>query len=86
MFILSRRNIILSTVSGDETLQVKAGWLGEVPDRFCDTPYFQALVKDGKIVLSATTKDKDVVRSAEDSEKALEEAVRRTRKPKKDKE
>ncbi len=86
MFILSNRNIVLSTQNGGETYAVPRGFIGEVPDHFCWSPYFNALVKDGKIVLSATTKDKDVVRAAEDSEKVLEEAVKRTRKPKQDKE
>ena len=82
MFILSRRNIILSTVSGDETLQVKAGWLGEVPDRFCNTPYFRALVKDGKISVPQSTREKDVAAAADDGDRTLEDTVKKTRKAK----
>lgn len=86
MFILSNRNITLYTLDGDETFTVQRGFIGEIPDRFCRTPYFDALVKDGKIVLSATTKDKDVVKAAEEGEEVLKETVKRTRKPKQEKE
>lgn len=86
MFILSNRNIVLCTRNGDESRLIRRGFIGEVPDRFCNSPYFDALVKEGKIVLSATTKDKDVVRAAEDGEKALDETVKRTRKPRQEKE
>lgn len=86
MFILSNRNIVLPTRNGEESHVVSRGFIGEVPDRFCDTPYFESLVKDGKIVLSKSTKDKDVVKAAEEGEKALDESVKRTRRAGKNKE
>ena len=85
MFLLSNRNVDLCTRDGDETFTVSRGFIGEIPDRFCHTPY-DALVKDGKIVLSATAKDKDIVKAAEEGEEILKETVKRTRKPKQEKE
>lgn len=79
MFILANRNIVLTTRDGDECHGVVRGFLGEVPDRFCETDYFRALVKDGKIVIPPTRKDVDVVTAAEAGEKVLEKAVERTR-------
>lgn len=84
MFILSNRNIVLATRDGDESWYIQRGFLGDVPDRFCQSAYFSALVKDGKIVLSGSRKDTDVVSAAEQGEKTLEETVKRTRKAKKD--
>ncbi len=84
MFILSNRNIVLTTRDGDESRYIQRGFLGDVPDRFCQSAYFSALVKDGKIVLSGSRKDTDVVSAAEQGEKTLEETVKRTRKAKKD--
>lgn len=80
MFILSNRNIVLTTRNGDEAHAIPRGFLGEVPDRFCDTPYFRVLVKDGKIVIPASRKDKDIVKDAEAGEEKLENTVKRTRK------
>lgn len=79
MFILSHRNIILTSKDGDDSLLVKAGFLGEVPEQFCNTPYFNALVNDGKIAVPAGKKDKEVVAAAEESDEALEKTVKRTR-------
>ena len=36
------------------------GFVGEIPDWAADTDYFRALVKDGKISLPASHKDRDV--------------------------
>lgn len=82
MFILANRNIQLPTPDGSESFSVRRGFLGDVPDRFCQTPYFNALVKDGKIVLPASHTDKAVDTAAESGEKALEETVKRGRKSK----
>lgn len=79
MFILSHRNIILTSRDGDASLLVKAGSLVEVPEQFCDTPYFNALVKDGKIAIPAGKKDKEVIAADEESGEKLEKTVKRTR-------
>ena len=39
---------------------VSRGFVGEIPDWAADTDYFRALVKDGKISLPASHKDRDV--------------------------
>ena len=82
MFLLSHRNVILSTRGGDETRFIPRDFLGDVPDRFCASPYFEALVKDGKIAIPKSGKDKDVADAGEDSEDRLKETVKRVRKPK----
>ncbi len=80
MFILSRRNVILPSKDGSKSLLVKSGSLVEVPDFFCDTPYFHALVKDGKVAIPAGKKDSEVIKADEESSKKLEKTVKRTRK------
>lgn len=82
MFILANRNIELPTPDWSERYTVRRGFLGDVPDRFCQTSYFDALVRDGKIVLPASHEDKSVDAAAESGEKVLEETVKRGRKPK----
>lgn len=82
MFILANRNIILPDKSGVSSFMVKSGALCEVPDQFCDTPYFYALVKDGKIAVPAGKKDSQVIKASEDSGETLKETVKRTRKSK----
>lgn len=82
MFIKANRNIVLPSSDGSATHFVPRDFVGHVSDHFCRTPYFDALVKDGKIVLPASTKDKAVDTAAEAGEKALDAAVKRGRKPK----
>ena len=54
-------------------VRVKKEHVGEVPDWACKTPYFEALVNDGKIVIPASHKDKDL-------QEAEEKPVKRRRK------
>lgn len=82
MFLLANRNIILPTREGDASMLVRAGSLVDVPQQFCDTPYFHALVKDGKISIPAGKSDKAVVAAAEESTETLGETVKKTRKKK----
>lgn len=82
MFVLANRNIILPTREGDASMLVRAGSLVDIPTQFCDTPYFHALVKDGKISVPAAKSDKAVVSAAEESAETLKETVKRTRKSK----
>lgn len=60
MFITAKRNIILPSVDGSENYRVQRGFIGEIPDWATKTQYFQDLVKDGKIGIPASRKDKDI--------------------------
>lgn len=52
MFVLSKRNIIIPAPNGSTAVRLAREQLAEVPDWAAKTDYFQALVKDGKIVLT----------------------------------
>lgn len=65
MFIYSKRNVVIPAPDGSRSLFIKAGTLGEIPDWVGESPYFQALVKDGKITLPESHKDKDLQKSDE---------------------
>lgn len=64
MFILSKRNIILPSPDGSQTVRVTRDFLGDIPDWAAETEYFKALVSDGKIVLSEKT-DKEIQTAVE---------------------
>lgn len=59
MFIMAKRNVILPSKDGTQKHAVKRDYVGEIPDWAADTDYFRALVKDGKIAVPESTKDKD---------------------------
>lgn len=75
MFIYSNRNVILRSQDGAQAYPVRRGFVGEIPNWAGDTDYFRALVKEGKITLPASHKDKDV--------QAAEEKPARVRRGKK---
>ena len=52
MLVLSKRNIIIPAPDGSASVRLRAGLMETVPDWAAKTPYFQALVADGKIVPS----------------------------------
>ena len=58
MFILSKRNIILPSPDGKQSVRVARDFVGEIPDWAAQISYFRALVADGKIV-PTTHRDKD---------------------------
>ena len=60
MFIMARRNIELPSSDSTQIHRVAKGFVGDIPDWAADTAYFRALVEDGKIVVPASTKDKDL--------------------------
>lgn len=66
MFVLSHRNIRLPSPDGKSSFFIARGYVGEIPDWAADTPYFRALVADGKISVPASTRDKDTQAAAED--------------------
>lgn len=60
MFIVANRNIILPSADGSQSVRVERGFMGAIPDWAAKTPYFNALVKDGKIAVPKSKKDKDI--------------------------
>ena len=52
MWVYSRRNIVIPGPVGEQPLRLQKDGFGEVPEWAAETPYFQALLADGKIVLS----------------------------------
>lgn len=64
MFIVSKRNIVIPGQDGKTFCRLPRGFVGEVPAWAAKTAYFQALVKDGKIVISKGKKDKDLEAAA----------------------
>ena len=52
MLVLSKRNIVIPAPDGSTAVRLAREQLAEVPDWAAKTDYFQALVKDGKIVLT----------------------------------
>ena len=64
MFVLSKRNIILPAPDGSAAVRLRAGMMETVPDWAAETPYFKALVRDGKIVPSGTS-DRETQTAAE---------------------
>lgn len=64
MFILSKRNVILPSADGVQSVRVARDFVGEIPDWAASTSYFAALVKDGKIVITQKS-DKETQKAAE---------------------
>ena len=58
MFVLSKRNIVIPASDGSAAVRLARGQMSTVPDWAADTPYFKALVADGKLVPTGTG-DKD---------------------------
>lgn len=78
MLVLANRNISLPLESG-ETFDLRRGDIREVPERFCDTAYFRALEREGKVVCPASSRDRDARKAAEESGEKLEKAVKKRR-------
>lgn len=68
MFVLSKRNVILPSPDGSQTIRVARDFVGEIPDWATKTQYFNGLVKDGKIVITQKS-DKETQKAAEKSVK-----------------
>lgn len=67
MFIVSKRNIILPGPDGQK-FHIPRDYVGEVPAWAAKTDYFKALVKDQKIIISKSKKDKDIQAAEEPPE------------------
>ena len=52
MLVLSKRNIVIPAPDGSTSVRLRAGLMEIVPDWAAETPYFKALVADGKVVPS----------------------------------
>ena len=59
MFVVSKRNIILPGPSG-EKFHMPRDYMGPVPAWAEDSTYLKALEADGKVIISATGRDKDI--------------------------
>lgn len=60
MFVVSKCNIVVPSKDGMRTFPMPKGFMGEVPDWVTDTRYFAELVKDGKVGVPNSKKDKDI--------------------------
>lgn len=69
MFIMAKRNVILPSPDGSKHHMVQRDFVGDIPDWAAQTPYFQGLVNDGKIVVPDSHKDKDTQAADEKSVK-----------------
>ena len=65
MFIYSKRNVIIPAPDNSRNLFIKSGFAGDVPDWAGATPYFQALVMDGKIPVPESHRDRDTHKADE---------------------
>lgn len=59
MFVVSKRNIILPGPNG-EKFHMPRDYMGPVPAWAEDSAYLKALEADGKVIISATSRDKDI--------------------------
>ena len=64
MLVLSKRNIVIPAPDGSTSVRLRAGLMETAPDWAVKTPYFQALVADGKIVPSGKS-DKEAQAASE---------------------
>lgn len=89
MIIVSKRNIVIPSDDGKTSYFVPRDYIGKIPDWVTKTRYYGELVKDGKIVVSDTIKDKDVTAAEEKSvtdhaqEQATEDAAEQEEKTEK---
>lgn len=65
MFVMAKRNILLPSADRQEKKFLYKGYIGPVEDRFAKTVYFNALVADGKIVLTKSKSDKELTAANE---------------------
>lgn len=59
MFVLAKRNIILTGPESGQTIHLRRGSVELLPDWVAETDYCKALIAEGKIVASGT-KDRDL--------------------------
>ena len=71
MFVLCKRNVIIPAPDGSTAVALRRDVMTDIPEWAAQTNYFQALVRDGKIVPTGT--------SDKESQKAAEKKVRTRR-------
>ena len=71
MFVLSKRNVIIPAPDGSTAVALRRDVMTDIPEWAAQTDYFQALVRDGKIVPTGT--------SDRESQKTAEKKVRTRR-------
>lgn len=71
MFVLSKQNVIIPAPDGSTAVALRRDVMTDIPEWAAQTDYFQALVRDGKIVPTGT--------SDRESQKAAEKKVRTRR-------
>ena len=64
MFVLSKRNVIIPAPDGSTAVALRRDVMTNIPEWAAQTGYFQALVRDGKIVPTGTS-DKEGQKAAE---------------------
>lgn len=77
MVIMSKRNVIIPASNGETGKYIPKDYIGEIDKWVTETDYFKSLVADGKIVISASIKDKDIDKAAE---KEIKDNTRRRKK------
>lgn len=73
MFVLAKRNILFKAGEG-QSFKLQAGLMSNVPDWVAKSQYFAALVKDGKIIVPETHKDRDIEKAAVKADAAEKKA------------
>ena len=70
MVVVSHRNIIIPAPDGSTAFNLPKGYIGKIPTWVERTEYFNLLVKDGKISVTESTKDKALEDADEKAKKA----------------
>lgn len=65
MIVLSKRNIVIPSPDGTISFRLSKDEIKDIPAWAVKTKYFQALVNDGKIIVTASTKEKEVTAAVE---------------------
>lgn len=80
MFVVSKRNIILPGPDG-EKFRMPRDYMGPVPAWAEESAYLKALAEDGKVIISASGRDRDV-EAAEKKRKKAQKAPKEDDPPK----
>ncbi len=73
MWVISKRNVFFKN-EADEVFGMPKEYMGDVPEWVTKTDFFKALVRDGLVIVTETTKDKEIQAKAEVAEKKEQEA------------
>ncbi len=58
MFVMSKRNIIIPSPDGTESVRLRRGEVAAVPEWASKTAYFKALLEDGKLLAADGAEEK----------------------------